>query len=314
MNANDWLDLAHAACEHAGIEPGSIETVVTWDERYCANAVYRLSGQRYLKLFGPSAENQFHIERTVLRTLAGQRAIPAPRIVAEGERTGAPSYLVVTAIPGRTAEDDWEQLTRAEQLAVARDLGTMTAAIQRLPQAKLATVEQRFGGKQQVVDHYLPLWLKRVGATESLAPVERRDLMCFLQEEAQDHLDGEPVLSHFDLSHNHIYLLREEGLLSVSGIIDWGEAVLGPAEWDVSFLWFWTFSGDREAMRACLSTMYADSRPPDRFARRCLAAFFFTHGMGLVWPSFLKGEDGAGPIVRRLTAFLFPPALFGSPD
>lgn len=314
MNANDWLDLAYAACNHAAIEPGTIETVVTWDERYCANAVYRLGGQRYLKLFGPSAENQFHIERAVLRTLAGQPAIPAPRIVAAGEHADGPSYLVMTAIPGRTAEDDWEHLTRAEQLAVARDLGTMTAAIQRLPQANLAIVEQRFGGKKSVVDHYLPLWLTRVEATGSLAPVERRDLLRFLQEEAQEHLHGGPVLSHFDLSHNHIFLLREAGLLRVSGIIDWGEAVLGPPEWDVAFLWFWTFSGDREAMRACLTTLYADSGPPDRFARRCLAAFFYTHGMGLVWPSFLKGGGGAGPIVRRLTAFLFPPALFGPPD
>lgn len=314
MNANDWFELAHAACDHAGIEPGTIETVVTWDERYCANAVYRLGGERFLKLFGPSAENQFHIERAVLRTLAGQPAIPAPCIVAEGERTAGPSYLVMTAIPGRTAEANWEQLTRAEQLAVARDLGAMTAAIQRLPQADLAAVEQQFGGKKYVVDRYLPLWLTRVEATESLSPVERRDLTRFLQEEAQDHLDGGPVLSHFDLSHNHIYLLREAGLLRVSGIIDWGEAVLGPPEWDVSFLWFWTFSGDRDAMRACLTTLYADGHPPDCFARRCLAALFHTHGMGLVWPSFLKRGGGTGPIVRRLTAFLFPPALFGPPD
>ena len=83
-------------------------------------------------------------------------------------------------------------------------------------------------------------------------------------------------MTHFDLAHNHIYLFLEEGALMISGIIDWGEAVIGPAEWDITYLWFWTFSRDKEAMRACLKRLYPDGRRPERFARRCLAAVLYT--------------------------------------
>lgn len=94
MDHERWIDLAKAACDHAGIDCRSIEPIVTWDEQYCANAVYRIDETQYLKVFGPTAERQFHVERSALRTLGDHAAIPAPRIVAEAERPQEPPYLV----------------------------------------------------------------------------------------------------------------------------------------------------------------------------------------------------------------------------
>jgi len=65
MDSENWIELAVAACNDANIKHGAIETIATWDQAYCANAVYRIHEQRYLKLFGPAAERQFHIERAV---------------------------------------------------------------------------------------------------------------------------------------------------------------------------------------------------------------------------------------------------------
>ena len=68
--------------------------------------------------------------------------------------------------------------------------------------------------------------------------------------------------------------------------IDWADAVIGPQEWDIAFLWHWNFSyedrsgsftQDREAMDACLASFFAGSSRPDRFARRCLAALSYSH-------------------------------------
>ena len=49
MNNDEWLQLAATVCADAGIEPGSIEVVRTWEDTQ--NTVYRLEGQRYLKLY-----------------------------------------------------------------------------------------------------------------------------------------------------------------------------------------------------------------------------------------------------------------------
>ena len=314
MDNESWIELAVATCDHAGIDYGSIETIATWDQLYCANAVYRIGGQRYLKVFGPTAERQFHVERSVLRTLEDHTVIPAPRIVAEGERTQGSPYLILTDVLGLTAEDVWEALSRSEQLAIAGELGAITAVIHRLPQQDLATVEQQFGGSSEHIKAEQSRLVAQIEATGTLSAQRCDDMIRFLTGEAQEHLESPSKLAHCELAHNHIYLSRETGTWQVAGFIDWADAMLGPPEWDITFLWFWTFTRDREAMRDCLRTFYADSRPPDQFARRCLAAILHTHSGPGLWAEFSEQRGGSEPIEREMTEYLFPPEVFGPPD
>jgi hygromycin-B 7''-O-kinase len=314
MENDDWMELAAVVCKHAGIDCGSIETVVTWDQEYCANAVYRINGSHYLKVFGPTAVRQFHVERSVLRMLEDHYSIPAPRIVAEGEHTQISPYLILTEVLGATAEDVWEVLSRSDQFAIARELGVIVAAIHRLPQQNLLAVEQRFGGSRERVKAEKERLIPQIKATETLSMQGRDNIIDFLKVEAQKHLDGPPKLTHCELAHNHLYLSRETGKCQVAGFIDWADAMLGPPEWDVTFLWFWTFSRDREAMRECLRTLYTDGRLPDRFARRCLAAILHTHSGPGLWAEFAERECRSESIEREITEYLFLRDVFGSPD
>jgi hypothetical protein len=137
MDREHWIDLAVvAACDDAGIAHGPIEIITTWDQKfvdydaYRNSAVFRIGGQRCLKLYGPTSERQFHVERSVLRTLLDHAtAIPAPRFIAARARSHLPPYLIMTEIAGSTVQDSWETLTRAEQLSIAVEIGTITAAI-----------------------------------------------------------------------------------------------------------------------------------------------------------------------------------------
>ncbi|MEM7125548.1 MAG: aminoglycoside 3'-phosphotransferase/choline kinase family protein [Chloroflexota bacterium] len=318
MTNEEWLALAATACNHAGAEYEKIEIVATWEQQYCANAVYCLDNERYLKIFGPTSERQFHFERAALQKLAEQNEIPAPRIITANERTGSRPYLIMTGVPGSTAENVWDDLPRSNQLAIARELGTITAAIHRLPYDDFAAVEQAFGGRSEHIRAYQPRLTELVKRTESLSTQYRDDMIRFLQIEAQEHLEELTHLTHSELAHNHIYLAKEDrGAKSwtVSGFIDWADAMLGPPEWDVTFLWFWTFSRDQEAMRECLQTLYTDGRPPERFARRCLAAILHTHSGPGLWMEFIDQGGGRSiSIERELTDYLFPQELFGPPD
>ncbi len=314
MEIEDWIELAAVTCTHAGIDCGSIETVVTWDQEYCANAVYRIDGSHYLKIFGPTSERQFHVERSVLRMLEDHNSIPAPRIVAEGERTQIPPYLILTEVLGSTAEDVWDALSRSEQLAIARELGVIVAAIHQLPQQDLLAVEQQFGGKREHVKAEQERLIAQIKATETLSMQGRDNIIRFLKVEARRHLDIPSKLTHCELAHNHLYLSRETGKWKVAGFIDWADAKLGPPEWDVTFLWFWTFSRDCEAMRECLQTLYTDGRLPDRFARRCLAAILHTHSGPGLWTEFAERGCRSESIEREITEYLFPQEVFGPPD
>ena len=315
---NDWIELAAAACDDAGIKFNAIDTLATWDEAYCANAVYRLDGQRYLKLYGPRGVRQFHIERAVLRLLEAHPIISAPGILASAEHFQDAPYLVMTGMPGETAEDAWDGIAPAERLPIAVALGKIAAAIHRLPQVDLAAVEDKFGGRHEHI--ILPEQARRAAEIEGaeMLSVRGRDhLLRFLHEEAQELLAGPLTVTHFDLAHNHIYISQDMGRWRVNGVIDWGEAVIGPPEWDLVYLWHWTFTTaaqDRGAMRACLQA-YIDEQPrPERFARRCFAALLHTPSMWLQWPDAAAHVKGSRNIVRDLTEYFYPPEVFGLPD
>ena len=315
MNHENWIQHAVEACRHAGIQHETIEIIATWDQQYCANAIYRINGQDYLKIFGPTAERQFHVERAALQTVAHDPAIPAPRIVAERERANMPPYLIISGVAGETAEVIWDDLPRAEQLTLAEEIGTIAAAIHRLPQDDLVEVERQFGGRNERIQELQTRRLVEIEQLETFSPRQREDLVRFVQGEALELLDeGAINLVHYELAHNHIYLARENDTMKVTGFIDWADAILGPPEWDVAYLWFWTFSQDSEAMRHCLQALYADARPPANFARRCLAAAIYTPSMGLLWEDFAKHGISTASIEDEMTAFFFPPDVFGLPE
>jgi aminoglycoside phosphotransferase (APT) family kinase protein len=324
MENQHWLDLAAVACDHADINYNTIETLATWDQEHHENAVYRLDGQRMLKLYGPPLDWRFSTERAVLRLLADHPAIPAPRLVAAAERPEEWPYLVMTAVAGVPMDAAWKRMSHCEQLAIARSIGAMMAALHHLPQAALTAVAQPVAGRneQRIRLEEARRSAEIIEATVTLSVPQRDALLRFLHEEALMHLNGPSTLTHFDLSHHHVYLAQNKGSWQVTGIIDWADAVLGPPEWDIVCLWHWTFNGvwhntftpEWEAMQVCLQTLFAGQHLPERFARRCLAAHLHTPWLSLLWPHFVAQAASSQDIVRDLTAYLFTPAVFGAPD
>jgi aminoglycoside phosphotransferase (APT) family kinase protein len=325
MNQQAWLDLALAACDHARIQPGTLEVVRTWENTQ--NTVYRLGDQRYLKLYHRDAQRQFAVECAALRMLEAG-GIPAPRLIAAAERTGLPPYVFTTAVPGASAEDAWESLSRAEQLAVAHEFGAVTAAYQQLPHQQLATVEHVFGGGAESIQFERAQRLAEIAAAPTLPeerrtfydgfPTQRDDLIDFMNGEARDYFTVPLKFSHCDLSHAHLFVAKEAGAWRFSGVLDWAEAMLVPPEWDITYHWFWTFTRDQAAMKACLGAYFTDTKPPARLARRCFAAILHTYAWVEIWTAlggeFAQGQPRAGALVRQMTEFLFPPAVFGPPD
>jgi len=325
LDQQHWLELATAVCDHAGIQPGSIEVIRTWEKTQ--NTVYRLGDQRYLKLYHRDPQRQFAVECAALQTLAAG-GIPAPRLLAAAAPTGLPPYVFTTAVAGSSAEESWAALSRAEQLAIAHEFGAVTAAYHQLPHQQLAAVEQTFGGGAQSIQFERKQRLAEIAAASTL-PEERRtfydglsiqrdDLISFINDEAPEYFAVPLKFSHCDLSHAPIFVANATDAWRFSGVIDWAEAMLVPPEWDITYHWFWTFTRDQAAMQACLQAYFADSQPPARFARRCFAAILHTYAWVEIWTAlrgqFAQSQSRSGSLVRQMTEFFFPPAVFGSPD
>ncbi len=316
MNDTQWIALATAACEDAGITQDSIDIITTWEQTFTDsvsfrhNAVFRISNQHILKIYGTDAHRHFNVESAVLHTLNNQ--IPAPQLIAEGTLQDGLPYIIMNEVAGKTLQDMWNELSPSELRAIAREIGTITAQLHRQPQDKLAAVEARFGGRNEMVKEMEAERIAEIEAMDRFSTRHKDELLEFLHGEARDFLGIVPVLTHADLSHAHIYITRENRQPSVSGWIDWAEAMLGSPEWDIAFHWFWTFSQDRDTMHECLNTYYQDAPRPDQLGRRCFATHLYTFSMREVWDYFTEPVNDSESIVEAMITSLFPSDVFGA--
>jgi hypothetical protein len=170
--------------------------------------------------------------------------IPAPRFIAARGCSQLSPYLIMTGIAGSTVADIWECLARLEQLAIAREIGTITAAIYNLPKDGLAEVEQQFGDWNEYIKLMQAERITEIEATETLSTRQWDALLLCLIGEALQFLDEPPVLTNSDFSLQVNMGVREADTIMVTGFIVWAEAMLGPAEWDIAFHWFWTLNQD----------------------------------------------------------------------
>ena len=88
----DWTALAADACSDAGIAWKTVEPLTTMEQRFEEgeefrnNTVLRIDDRLILKLYGPTQQRAYHVERAVLGTIADYGQFPAPRLVAAAQR------------------------------------------------------------------------------------------------------------------------------------------------------------------------------------------------------------------------------------
>lgn len=318
MSADRWRQLVVAACRDAGIKYDSIDAITTREQTFTDsdnfrnNSVFRIGDRRIVKLYGTDARRHQNIERAVLQTIGKQ--IPAPRLLAEGTlETGEP-YIIMSEIAGKTLEDSWTDLSPPQLRKIAGEIGSITSYLHQQPHNKLAAVEAQFGGKAELVAEMKAERATEIKGMDRFSMRHKDELLEFLNGEGLSFLDNGDVLTHSDFSHAHIYLDQTSGRPTVSGLIDWAEAMLGPPEWDIAFHWFWTFSWHRDSMQDCLNAYYQEWNRPDQFARRCFATHLYTFSMNEVWDYFDERVSESESIVRAMILSLFPPEVFGQPD
>jgi hypothetical protein len=66
-------------------------------------------------------------------------------------------------------------------------------------------------------------------------------------------------------------------------------------------------------MREYLKTHYADTLP-ERFARRCLGALFYSYQMGELWEYFIEDASKTDEIIPDIQEYFFPADVFGLSD
>jgi hygromycin-B 7''-O-kinase len=257
-----WLPAVAAICRRHGLDANNLERQAAG-----THVVFR-SGSRMVKLYAPFWLEDFTAEHAALQPLRG---LPTPELVAQGEIEGWP-YLVMTVVPGVPAEEIWPDLTDADRIDLARQLGRLMRRLHlQDPVAELATDWDAFLGE------------RISGAEEFHAAGEpwhawiRRRLTGFQEPPFS------PVLLHADITADHALLSRTAQGWRITGLIDFGDAMMGHPFYEfIAPLAFYGF-GDPPVSKALLEGYGLDLTPEvaDRLTTYCLLHKFGRIGVFL---------------------------------
>lgn len=213
-----WLPAFEVICARHGIDAGDL-----YAERSGTNMVFRAGHGPWLKLFAPLWAEDFVRERTSLAAVASDEWLALPQLLHEGEIEGWP-YLVLSHLEGRAIGAVWPALDREERVDLARQVGALLQRLHAVDVRACAPIhddwpawvnEQRAVCVERQRGYGLePDWVRELEVRVAALPAL---------------LDPEdaPVFLHADVTDEHVFVERREGRWRVTGLIDFGDAMVG---------------------------------------------------------------------------------------
>lgn len=200
-----------------------------------SSAVFVIGEQAVIKIFPPIFAGDFAVERAAYDLL--HNVVDAmPALLAAGvfnDRIEWP-FLVLQFCPGKPIRTVHSQLSPAERLQIAEEVGRVVRTVHQtavFPQAPFASwpafLEQRLSECLVELREDTPLPEHLVAEIES-----------FLVE-IKPELEREvAVMVNADLTDDHVLLSHGEGQWRLSAIIDWADAEIAPPTYEWIAAWF----------------------------------------------------------------------------
>ncbi len=266
-----WLPAMAAICGRHDLEATRLGRQVAG-----THVVFR-AGSRVVKLYAPFWLEDYAAEHAALEHLDG---LPVPELVARGEIEGWP-YLVMTVVPGTPAEDVWPELDGAQRVDLARQVGALMKRLHRqspVPELRIdwdAFLGERIAGAESFHSAGEPwgAWIRLRLAGFREGPFT-------------------PALLHADITADHVLLSRSDPGWRITGLIDFGDAMMGHPFYEfIAPLAFYCF-GHPAASRALLEGYGLDATPEntDRLTTYCLLHKFGRIGVFLARHPAADGE------------------------
>ncbi len=213
-----------------------------------SNMVASVGDAHIVKLFPPFLRFQWDAERVALLTLDGRLSAATPQLRHQGERDGWP-YLVMTKLPGTSLADVWPGAAEGERIDILAQIGALIAEVQRVPPGPLARVG--------------PSWDERIAA--QLAACEARHARLGLPEpllrDLRPYLDRAlargalpagfaPAILTGEHTPENLLVERRGGRWVVTGLVDFGDAMVGPGDYDLLGPSTFLAAGRRDRVRS----------------------------------------------------------------
>ena len=232
-----WRAAIACICERHGLDahvlsPFAQGETIVWQ-----------AGGHVLKLTAPACAYQIEAEVGGLGAAHEKLRVTTPRVVAHGELSGWP-YVVMTLLDGEPLAHFWPDLAHRDRLRLARDAGRLLSELHALPTPGFAAGWDAFF-RTHTQD------LRARHARHGGPPALLDAIEPFVQR-VVPRQHGPLVPLHTELSELHLYASERGGQLELSGLLDFADARLGPAEYELDSIVEFLFRGERGLLRECL--------------------------------------------------------------
>ena len=226
-----------------------------------------------LKVCPPRLHESAAFERAVLERLEGRLSVATPRVVAAGERDGW-AYLLATRLRGTPLEDAWSGAGEPARRGLLRAIGALIAEVHAIAPGPLADLP--------------PAWALLLDAQRAGAPGRhaRTGLPAHLLAGLDAYLDAGDVFAWARAAprviltgeytpENLLVRAGGGGGLALAGMFDFGDGLVGPAEYDLLGPSCFLGGGDPDRIAALFD---GAGRPaPDARARGRLMRLLLPH-------------------------------------
>lgn len=213
-----------------------------------SNLVAAVAEHFVVKLFPPFHRHQWESERRFLEAVPGNRIpITVPTLLASGIRPDGWPYVIVSLLAGTSLESVWHTFTHREKARALEAIGTVIAAVHTLSPGDLRTLSPQWAPFFAAQMAGCRARHVRLGLPEHLL----RGLDAFLQD-ALPTLPTQFTPRILTGEYTPFNLMAQQGSDGwvLSGMIDFGDVMVGPGEYDLLGPSVFLAEGDRELVRA----------------------------------------------------------------
>ncbi|RAP34546.1 phosphotransferase [Legionella quinlivanii] len=205
-------------------------------------------GTKVIKIFPPVHQTQFKSERLILKHLDGKLSVRTPRLEEEGELFGWP-YLIISRLEGTLLETLWETMPQNNKMVILHELGELIREVHTLSTEGL-----------EAIDCHWPQFIEKQIA-QCVTNHQNKGFPPVLLKQLPDYLDSakelvtsikKPVILTGEYTPMNFLVNHKEDMWHISGLIDFGDAMLGLPEYDLLGPGAFLIQGDKQLLETFL--------------------------------------------------------------
>jgi hygromycin-B 7''-O-kinase len=214
------------------------------------NLVFDYAGYKVIKIYPPFHLEQFQSEVLVLKSLGGKLSVETPVIEYHGEIEGWP-YLIMTKLGGTLLESLWDKLDHHNKTILIQEIGELIREVHSLPTTGLESIDCHW---KQFISRQIEHCVQR-HREKNLPDVLLQQIPDYISSIRESLLQIEkPVILTGEYTPMNFLVKQENDIWHISGLIDFGDAMLGHPEYDLLGPIAFLIQGDKSLLKVFLKS------------------------------------------------------------